>query len=46
MEEKVVVSSKKMQFIVYGHRANVQALSRQGPGHLAYHHYRRLLCAP
>jgi hypothetical protein len=31
--------------IVYGHRANVQALSRHSPGHLTYHHYRRLLCA-
>jgi len=31
--------------LVYGHRANVQALSRHGPGHLAYQHYCRLLCA-
>jgi hypothetical protein len=31
--------------IVYGHQANVQALSRHGPAHLAYQHYRRLLCA-
>ena len=25
--------------------ANLKALSRQGPSHLAYHHFRRLLCA-
>lgn len=31
--------------IVYGHRANVQALARYGPGALAYQHYRRLFCA-
>ena len=31
--------------IIYGQRANVQALARHGPTHLAYQHYRRLLCA-
>jgi hypothetical protein len=31
--------------IVYGHRANVYAFSRHGPGSLAYQHSRRLLCA-
>ena len=27
-----------------GDRANLKALSRHGPAHLAYQHYRRLLC--
>jgi hypothetical protein len=31
--------------LIYGQRANVQALARHGPTHLAYQHYRRLLCA-
>src|SRR3712207_5886723 len=31
--------------LVYGARANVKELSRHGPTHLAYQHYRRLLCA-
>jgi hypothetical protein len=31
--------------IIYGERANLQALARHGPAHLAYQHYRRLLCA-
>jgi len=31
--------------LVYGDRANVKALSRHGPVHLAYQHDRRLLCA-
>ena len=31
--------------LVYGERANVRALAWQGPAHLAYQHYRRLLCA-
>jgi hypothetical protein len=31
--------------IIYGERANRQALARHGPAHLAYQHYRRLLCA-
>lgn len=31
--------------LVYGQRANLKALTRHGPTHLAYHHYRRLLCA-
>jgi Transposase DDE domain len=31
--------------LVYGERANLKALARQGPQHLAYQHYRRLLCA-
>jgi hypothetical protein len=31
--------------LVYGDRANVKALSRHGPVHLAYQPYRRLLCA-
>jgi hypothetical protein len=31
--------------ILYGERANLQALARHGPAHLAYQHYRRLLCA-
>jgi Transposase DDE domain len=31
--------------ILYGERANLQALARHGPTHLAYQHYRRLLCA-
>lgn len=29
----------------YGERANLKGLARHGPVHLAYHHYRRLLCA-
>jgi hypothetical protein len=29
----------------YGERANLKALARHGPSHLAYQHYRRLLCA-
>ncbi|GIX46068.1 MAG: hypothetical protein KatS3mg131_0279 [Candidatus Tectimicrobiota bacterium] len=32
-------------YILYGQRANLQALARYGPAHLAYQHYRRLLCA-
>jgi hypothetical protein len=31
--------------LVYGYRANVQALARHGPPRLAYQQYRRLLCA-
>jgi Transposase DDE domain len=31
--------------LVYGSRANVRALARHGPSHLAYQHYRRLICA-
>jgi hypothetical protein len=31
--------------LVYGERANLRALARHGPAHLAYQHYRRLLCA-
>ena len=31
--------------LISGERANLKALARHGPGHLAYHHYRRLLCA-
>src|SRR5262249_47556069 len=31
--------------LIYGERANLKALARHGPGHLAYHQYRRLLCA-
>ena len=31
--------------IIYGERANLQALARHGPTPLAYQHYRRLLCA-
>jgi hypothetical protein len=31
--------------LVYGDRANLKELSRHGPAHLAYQHYRRLLCA-
>jgi hypothetical protein len=31
--------------LVYGERAHLQALARYGPAHLAYQHYRRLLCA-
>jgi hypothetical protein len=31
--------------LVYGERAHLQALARQGPAHLAYQHDRRLLCA-
>jgi hypothetical protein len=30
--------------LVYGDRANLKELSRHGPAHLAYRHYRRLLC--
>jgi hypothetical protein len=30
--------------LVYGDRANLKALARHGPAHLAYQHYRRLLC--
>jgi hypothetical protein len=31
--------------LAYGERANLNAWARHGPGHLAYHRYRRLLCA-
>jgi hypothetical protein len=31
--------------LVYGERANLKALARHGPSHLAYQHSRRLLCA-
>jgi hypothetical protein len=31
--------------LVYGERANLKALARYGPDHLAYQHDRRLLCA-
>jgi len=31
--------------LLYGDRANLKELSRYGPAHLAYQHYRRLLCA-
>jgi hypothetical protein len=31
--------------LVYGERATIKALDRHGPPHLAYQHYRRLLCA-
>ena len=31
--------------LVYGERANLKSLARHGPRHLAYQHYRRLLCA-
>ena len=31
--------------MVYGERANLKALARHGPAHLAYQPYRRLLCA-
>jgi hypothetical protein len=31
--------------LVYGERATLKALARHGPAHLAYQHYRRLLCA-
>jgi hypothetical protein len=31
--------------LVYGERANLKALARYSPAHLAYQHYRRLLCA-
>jgi Transposase DDE domain len=31
--------------LVYGDRANLKELRRHGPAHLAYQHYRRLLCA-
>jgi hypothetical protein len=31
--------------LVYGERANLKALARHGPQHLAYQHYRRLLYA-
>jgi hypothetical protein len=31
--------------LVYGDRANLKELSRHSPVHLAYQHYRRLLCA-
>jgi hypothetical protein len=31
--------------LVYGDRANLKALARHGPAHLAYQQYRRLLCA-
>jgi hypothetical protein len=31
--------------IVYGERANLKALARHGPTHLAHQQYRRLLCA-
>jgi hypothetical protein len=31
--------------LVYGERANLRALARHGPAHLAYQPYRRLLCA-
>jgi Transposase DDE domain len=31
--------------LVYGERANLKALARHGPEHLASQHYRRVLCA-
>jgi hypothetical protein len=31
--------------LLYGERANLKALARHGPPHLAYQQYRRLLCA-
>jgi hypothetical protein len=31
--------------LVHGDRANLKERSRHGPAHLAYQHYRRLLCA-
>jgi hypothetical protein len=31
--------------LVYGERANLKALARHGPAHLAYQRYRRLRCA-
>ncbi len=31
--------------LVYGERAHLKTLARHGPAHLAYQHYRRLLCA-
>jgi hypothetical protein len=34
-----------VRHLVYGDRATVTELSRRGPAHLAYQHYRRRLCA-
>jgi hypothetical protein len=34
-----------MLHLVYGDRANLKALARQAPAHLAYQYYRPLLCA-
>ena len=31
--------------LIYGERATLKTLARHGPAHLAYQHYRRLLCA-
>lgn len=31
--------------MIYGREANLKALARKGPEHVAYWHYRRLLCA-
>jgi hypothetical protein len=41
----LVVSWLLVWHLVYGERANLKALARHGPPHLAYQHYRRLRCA-
>src|SRR5919109_577038 len=41
----LVFSWLVVRHLVYGDRATVTELSRRGPAHLAYQHYRRRLCA-
>jgi hypothetical protein len=43
--QPLVFSWRLVLHLVYGDRANLQALARHGPAPLAYQHYRRLLCA-
>jgi hypothetical protein len=42
---RLVFSWLLVLHLLYNDRANLKELSRHGPGHLAYQHYRRLLCA-
>jgi hypothetical protein len=42
---KLIFSWLLVLHLIYGARANLKALARHGPGHLAYYQYRRLLCA-
>jgi Transposase DDE domain len=42
---RLVFSWLLVLHLVYGERANLKELARHGPAHLAYQHYRRLLCA-
>ena len=42
---RLVFSWLLVLHLVYGERAKLKELARHGPSHLAYQHYRRLLCA-